>query len=156
MREVWCIWLLLLIGIPRLFYHKNIQHNGFTVSDERTQRCFRKYPHQRYLIPIKAVNTPVRCTQATQKLGITISMDGKGRATDNICIERFWRSAKCERIYLNEYQTISELTTDVDDYIEFYNHQRFHETLKYKTNGCVSRKYKIESEKEEGFLGFAI
>jgi hypothetical protein len=39
-------------------------------------------------------------------------MDGKGRATDNICIERFWRSAKCERIYLNEYQSISELITD--------------------------------------------
>jgi hypothetical protein len=36
-------------------------------------------------------------------------MDGKGRATDNSCIERFWRSAKCERIYLNEYQSISEL-----------------------------------------------
>jgi hypothetical protein len=35
-------------------------------------------------------------------------MDGRGRATDNICIERFWRSAKCERIYLNEYQSISE------------------------------------------------
>jgi len=49
-------------------------------------------------------------------------MDGKGRATDNICIERFWRSAKCERIYLNECQSINELTTDVDDYIEFYNY----------------------------------
>ena len=57
---------------------------------------------------------------------------GKGRATDNICIERFWRSAKVERIYLNEYQNISELTTDVDDYIDFYNHRRFHETLDYK------------------------
>jgi hypothetical protein len=43
-------------------------------------------------------------------------MDGKGRATDNICIERFWRSAKCERIYLNEYQSIGELITDVGDY----------------------------------------
>jgi putative transposase len=59
-------------------------------------------------------------------------MDGKGRATDNICIERFWRSTKCERIYLNEYQSIGELVTDVDDYIEFYNYRRFHETLKYK------------------------
>jgi putative transposase len=59
-------------------------------------------------------------------------MDGKGRATDNICIERFWRSAKCERIYLNEYQSIGELITDVGDYIEFYNHRRFHETLAYK------------------------
>jgi len=71
-------------------------------------------------------------TQRLKNLGITISMDGKGRATDNICIERFWRSAKCERIYLNEYQNISELTTDVDDYIDFYNHRRFHETLDYK------------------------
>ena len=43
-----------------------------------------------------------------------------------------WRSAKCERIYLNEYQNISELTTDVDDYIDFYNHRRFHQTLDYK------------------------
>ena len=71
-------------------------------------------------------------TQMLKNLGITISMDGKGRATDNICIERFWRSAKVERIYLNEYRTINELTTDVDDYIEFYNHKRFHETLDYK------------------------
>ena len=56
-------------------------------------------------------------TQRLKNLGITISMDGKGRATDNICIERFWRSAKVERIYLNAYQSIGELTTDVDDYI---------------------------------------
>jgi len=71
-------------------------------------------------------------TQRLKNLGITISMDGKGRATDNICIERFWRSAKVERIYLNEYRTINELITDVDDYIEFYNHRRFHQTLDYK------------------------
>ena len=71
-------------------------------------------------------------TQKLKQNGITISMDGKGRATDNICIERFWRSAKCERIYLNEYETIKDLQEDVSDYIEFYNHQRFHETLKYK------------------------
>ncbi len=71
-------------------------------------------------------------TQKLKKNGIIISMDGKGRATDNICIERFWRSAKCERIYLNEYETIKDLQEDVDDYIEFYNHERFHETLKYK------------------------
>ena len=72
----------------------------------------------------------------TQKLldnGIIVSMDGKGRATDNIAIERFWRSAKCERIYLNEYNRIKELKDDVNDYIEFYNHKRFHETLGYKT-----------------------
>jgi len=64
--------------------------------------------------------------------GITISMDGKGRATDNICIERFWRSAKVEKIYLNEYDRVSTLKDDAKEYIEFYNHRRFHETLGYK------------------------
>jgi len=71
----------------------------------------------------------------TQKLkdnNITISMDGKGRATDNIAIERFWRSAKCERIYLNEYNSIKELKEDMADYINFYNFKRFHQTLDYK------------------------
>ena len=71
----------------------------------------------------------------TQKLidnGIIISMDGKGRATDNICIERFWRSAKVEKIYLNEYFKVSTLKDDVSDYMQFYNYRRFHETLNYK------------------------
>ena len=71
-------------------------------------------------------------TQTLKNNGIIISMDGKGRATDNICIERFWRSAKVERIYLNEYDTIQELKDDIRDYMEFYNHRRFHETLDYK------------------------
>ncbi|MDQ7004831.1 MAG: integrase core domain-containing protein [Ghiorsea sp.] len=69
-----------------------------------------------------------------------MSMDGKGRATDNICIERFWRSAKCERIYLNEYRSLTELKADVDNYIDFYNHRRFHETLQYKKPMNVYRE----------------
>jgi putative transposase len=71
----------------------------------------------------------------TQKLkdhGVIISMDGKGRATDNICIERFWRSAQCERIYLNEYRGLPDLRLDVADYIDFYNNRRFHESINYK------------------------
>ena len=71
-------------------------------------------------------------TQRLKNMGVTISMDGKGRATDNICIERFWRSAKCECIYLNEYHTIAQLQKDVDEYIDFYNNRRFHQTLDYK------------------------
>jgi putative transposase len=71
-------------------------------------------------------------TDTLRQNGITISMDGKGRATDNICIERFWRSAKVEKIYLNEYERVSVLKDDVKDYINFYNHKRFHETLDYK------------------------
>ena len=71
-------------------------------------------------------------TQTLKDNDIIISMDGKGRATDNICIERFWRSAKVEKIYLNEYFKISTLKNDVSDYMEFYNYRRFHETLNYK------------------------
>jgi len=71
-------------------------------------------------------------TQTLKDNGITISMDGKGRATDNICIERFWRSAKVEKIYLNEYERVSTLKNDVKEYIEFYNYKRFHESLNYK------------------------
>lgn len=71
-------------------------------------------------------------TQTLKDHGITISMDGKGRATDNICVERFWRSAKVERIYLNQYNTIKELKEDVADYMNFYNYKRFHETLDYQ------------------------
>lgn len=79
-------------------------------------------------------------TQTLKDKGIIISMDGKGRATDNICIERFWRSAKVERIYLNEYSTIRELKVDVADYMEFYNYRRFHETLEYKKPMGVYQK----------------
>ncbi|QGP54798.1 putative transposase OrfB [Piscirickettsia salmonis] len=115
-------------------------------------------------------------TQLLIDRGIKISMDGKGRATDNIAnkfaqnsiylssqqatryfgklplrvvmrfvffrsklrgirplaIERFWRSAKYENIYLSEYANIKELKAGVTEYIEFYNNKRFHQTLDYK------------------------
>jgi len=71
-------------------------------------------------------------TQTLKDYGIDISMDSKGRATDNIAIERFWRSVKTERIYLNEYKSIQELKADIKAYIHFYNYKRFHQTLEYK------------------------
>ena len=86
-------------------------------------------------------------TQRLKKKGITISMDGKGRATDNICIERFWRSAKYERVYLNEYNSIKALQEDVADYIDFYNNRRFHETLAYKKPMNVYRESLLLSKK---------
>jgi putative transposase len=83
-------------------------------------------------------------TKILKDNGIIISMDSsKGRATDNIAIERFWRSAKRERIYLNEYKSIKELKSDVQGYIEFYNYYRFHQTLGYKRYfKCVKRNNK--------------
>ena len=71
-------------------------------------------------------------TQLLSKHGIQISMDGKGRATDNIAIERFWRSAKYEDIYIQEYSSIRDLKKGIVDYMEFYNHRRFHQSLGYQ------------------------
>jgi putative transposase len=64
---------------------------------------------------------------------IKISMDGKGRALDNIYIERLWRSLKYEDIYIKEYQTVLECAAGIDKYFEFYNTERFHQSLKYET-----------------------
>jgi len=64
---------------------------------------------------------------------IQISMDGKGRATDNICIERFWRSIKYEEIYLNEYKNMKVLKKSIQKYMDSYNQKRLHSTIDYKT-----------------------
>lgn len=64
---------------------------------------------------------------------IEISMDGKGRAIDNIYIERFWRSVKYEHVYLFAYENGSELWRGLNKYIEFYNQKRNHQSLDYKT-----------------------
>lgn len=65
--------------------------------------------------------------------GIQISMDGKGRYLDNIFIERFWRSVKYEEVYLKSYVTVPEGREEIGKYIEFYNNERPHQSLKYKT-----------------------
>ena len=72
-----------------------------------------------------------------QEQGIQISMTGKGRCNDNIYIERFWRSFKYEEFYLNEYKSLSALRNAIYDYIEFYNQQRWHQALDYKTPASV-------------------
>lgn len=65
--------------------------------------------------------------------GIKVSMTGKGRCTDNIYIERFWRSFKREEFYLNEYKSVRCLRKAIGAYIEFYNQRRWHQSLEYKT-----------------------
>ena len=64
---------------------------------------------------------------------IKISMDGKGRATDNICIERFWRTIKYEEIYLNEYKNIKSLNKAIEIFINSYNQKRLHSAIDYQT-----------------------
>ena len=60
-------------------------------------------------------------------------MDGKGRAIDNIFIERFWRSIKYEDIYLKAYENGVALYHGVSNYMQFYNTKRLHQSLGYKT-----------------------
>jgi len=65
--------------------------------------------------------------------GIKISMDGRGRALDNIFVERLWRTVKYENIYMNDYQTVTQLRSGLKRYFEFYNHERLHQSLDYQT-----------------------
>jgi putative transposase len=82
---------------------------------------------------------------------IRISMDGKGRSIDNICIERFWRTIKYEEIYLNDYKSMSELRYSIDNYIVKYNSRRLHSAIGNKTPNEVYNKVMchIEVEKQE-------
>ena len=68
---------------------------------------------------------------------IRISMDGKGRALDNVFVERLWRSVKYECLYLHDYETVSELRQGLTEYFRFYNHQRLHQALGYQTPHAV-------------------
>ena len=64
---------------------------------------------------------------------IEISMDGRGRALDNVFVERLWRSVKYECIYLREFMTVAEVKEAIKKYFLFYNNERPHQSLKYKT-----------------------
>lgn len=64
---------------------------------------------------------------------VRISMDGRGRAFDNIFIERLWRSVKYEEVYLKEYETVMDAVTGIGSYLDLYNHERLHQSLNYRT-----------------------
>jgi putative transposase len=64
---------------------------------------------------------------------IRFSMDGRGRALDNIFVERLWRSVKYEDVYLREYQDVRETRTGLGNYFRFYNMERLHQSLNYRT-----------------------
>jgi putative transposase len=72
-------------------------------------------------------------TEALKVQGIQISMDGKGRAYDNIFVERLWRSVKYEEVYLKRYETGKEAVDGLNRYLTFYNDKRLHQALGYKT-----------------------
>lgn len=71
--------------------------------------------------------------QPLKDRGISISMDGRGRALDNVFIERLWRSVKYELIYLNDFASGQQLHRALGRYFDFYNHRRPHQALGYRT-----------------------
>jgi len=76
-------------------------------------------------------------TGRLEQEGIRISMDGRGRVQDNIFVERLWRSVKYEEVYLHDYGTVAEARIGLSRYFLFYNRERIHEALGYRTPYAV-------------------
>lgn len=72
-------------------------------------------------------------TGRLESAGVKVSMDGKGRCLDNVFVERFWRTVKYEDIYIKGYEAVPALRAGLGDYFPFYNFQRPHQSLDYKT-----------------------
>lgn len=84
--------------------------------------------------------TSLGFTQKLLERGIRISMDGRGRALDNIFVERLWRSVKYEEVYLKDYRSVQEAIEGLRRYFEFYNRERLHQSLNYQTPAAVYRQ----------------
>lgn len=67
---------------------------------------------------------------------VKISLDGRGRAFDNIMVERLWRSVKYEEVYLKDYQSVKDAKEGLSNYFKFYNEDRPHQALAYQTPGA--------------------
>jgi putative transposase len=72
--------------------------------------------------------------------GVAVSMDGRGRCLDNVFVERLWRTVKYEEVYLKCYETVPELVQGLGRYFRFYNEERLHQALDYRTPAVVYRQ----------------
>lgn len=87
-------------------------------------------------------------TERLKARGIQISMDGRGRALDNIFVERLWRTVKYEEVYLHDYRSVPEAICRLGRYFTFYNGERLHQALNYQTPEAVYRQ--LARAKERG------
>ena len=92
-------------------------------------------------------------TQVLQDHGVKISMDGKGRYTDNIFVERLWRTVKYEEVYLKAYANATEARRELGAYFRFYNDQRPHQALGYRTPAEVFHEARNAPGKESKGAG---
>lgn len=84
--------------------------------------------------------TAAAFTSRLEAQGIAVSMDGRGRALDNVFIERLWRSVKYEEVYLRDYADGWEAEERLAAYFRFYSHERIHQALGYRTPADVYRQ----------------
>ena len=101
--------------------------------------------------------TAAAFTGRLERAGVTISMDGRGRALDNVFIERLWRSVKYEWLYLHGYRSVPELQEGLTSYFGFYNSGRPHQALKYRTPKevyCDGRRKNLKAPCERLWEGF--
>jgi putative transposase len=84
--------------------------------------------------------TSAEFTNRLKAAAIRISWDGRGRALDNIFVERLWRSVKYEEVYIKDYQSVAEAVSNLCAYFTFYNHERLHQALAYQTPAQVYRR----------------
>jgi putative transposase len=78
-------------------------------------------------------------TRRLQAAEVAVSMDGRGRCLDNVFVERLWRSVKYEDVYLRVYETVRDLEQGLTRYFQFYNEERYHQSLAYQTPAAVYR-----------------
>jgi putative transposase len=81
--------------------------------------------------------TSTEFTTQLKAATIRISWDGRGRALDNIFVERLWRSVKYEEVYIKDYQSVPEAASNLRAYFTFYNQERLHQALAYQTPAAV-------------------
>jgi putative transposase len=93
--------------------------------------------------------TAAAWTARLESAGVAVSMDGKGRCLDNVFVERLWRTVKYEDIYLRGYETVPDLRQGLGRYFPYYNEERWHQSLGYRTPAAVYRQGR-DGEKSAG------
>ena len=81
--------------------------------------------------------TAAAFTGRLEAAGVAVSMDGRGRCLDNVFVERLWRTVKYEDIYLWRYEAVPELQRGLGRYFPYYNEERLHQSLDYRTPAAV-------------------
>lgn len=143
-NQVWCTDLtyirlaggfVYLVAVMDWYSRKVLSWEVSATMDESfcvsaLERALRLYPKPEIFNSDQGSQfTGQAFTGTLKEAGVKISMDGKGRAMDNIMVERLWRSVKYEEIYLNEYANVDVLRKALSKYFYFYNNERPHQTF---------------------------